>query len=137
MKLVQIAKRRWEVLAVVDHRGECQVLDFLDRLSSNYEAARTAMLGLLEDRLPRDGPPKENIQLCKPLGGGLFELRRQSKGRKLRVLFFYDDGFRIVCTNAFTKAEKTPQTELALARVRREQYLAAKFRQELQILKEI
>jgi hypothetical protein len=33
--------------------------------------------------------------------------------------------------------EKTPQEELALARLRREQYLAAKFRRELQILEEI
>jgi phage-related protein len=137
MKLVRIAKGRWEVLAVVDHRGRCQVLDFLDQLGATYEAAKTAMLGLLQDRLPRSGPPKENSDLCKPLGSGLFELRKQPKGRKLRVIFFYDDGFRIVCTNAFTKAEKTPQEELASARLRREQYLEAKFRRELQILEEI
>jgi len=30
MKLVRIALDMWEVLAVMDQRGRCQVLDFLD-----------------------------------------------------------------------------------------------------------
>ena len=29
MKLVRIARDQWDVLAVMDHRGHCQVLEFL------------------------------------------------------------------------------------------------------------
>jgi phage-related protein len=134
MKLVRIAREQWDVLAVMDHRGDCQVLDFLEGLAPNYEAAKRAMLILLEEVIPRNGPPRHNIQLSRPLGRGLFELRRQPKGRKLRVVFFYDSGFRIVCTSAFTKAETTPQTEIDAARFLVRRYLEARFRNELIIL---
>lgn len=133
MRLVRIGRGAWEVLAVVDQRGGCQVLDFLAQLDSNYDAARRAMLLFLRFRLPEEGPPVNNVQLCKPLGDGLFELRRQPKGKKLRVVFFYDEGYRIVCTNAFCKAETTPRTELTLAKVLRRRYLLSKCRRELSI----
>jgi hypothetical protein len=68
MALVRIGRGAWEVLAVLDHRGECQVLDFLAQLAPNYEAARRAMLRFLRFRLPQKGPPVSNVQLCKPLG---------------------------------------------------------------------
>ena len=136
MKLARIGWGVWEVLAVVDPRGRCQVLDFLDQLGPNYAAARRLMLVFLQSRLPEDGPPVSNVQLCKPLGDGLFELRRQPKGQKLRVVFFYDEGRRIVCTNAFCKAETTPRTELALARSLRKHYLMAKLAREL-IIEEV
>jgi phage-related protein len=134
MKLVRVAREQWDVLAVLDHRGQCQVLDFLEDLAPNYEAAKRAMLLLLEEVIPRSGPPRHNIQLSKPLGRGLFELRRQPKGRKLRVVYFYDSGFRIVCTSAFTKAETTPQSEIDASRFLIQLYLEAKFRNELVIL---
>lgn len=134
MKLVRIARDRWEVLAVVDHRGNCQVLEFLLALAPNYQAAKRAMLYLLQVTLPRSGPPAHNSEISKPLGGGIFELRRQPKGRKLRVVYFYDSNFRIVCTSAFTKAETTPQVEIESARFLVRLYREAKFRNELIIL---
>jgi phage-related protein len=134
MKLVRIAREQWDVLAVVDHRDHCQVLEFLKGLAPNYQAAKEAMLVQLEVILPKNGPPRHNAQLSKSLGKGLFELRRQPKGRKLRVVFFYDSGFRIVCTSAFTKAETTPQTEIDRSRLLIQLYLEAKFRNELIIL---
>ena len=33
MKLVRIARDLWDVLAIVDHRGHCQVLEFLEALA--------------------------------------------------------------------------------------------------------
>jgi phage-related protein len=134
VKLLRLARERWEVLAVVDHRGHCQVLELLEALAPNYEAAKRGMLYLLCDLLPRSGPPTYNSQISKPLGGGIFELRRQPKGRKLRVVFFYDSGFRIVCTSAFTKAETTPQREIESARFLARLYREAKFRNELIVL---
>lgn len=133
MKLVRIARVHWEVLAVLDHRGHCQVLDFLNALAPNYYAARKSMFILLKDVLPMSGPPMHN-EISKSLGGGIFELRRQPKGRKLRVVYFYDSGFRIVCTSAFTKAETTPRIEIESARFLARRYREARFRNELVIL---
>jgi hypothetical protein len=55
MKLVRIAKGRWEVLAVVDHRGRCQVLDFLDQLRSGFRAAQEFLNLFLRVYLPLEG----------------------------------------------------------------------------------
>ena len=134
MKLVRIARDQWDVLAVVDHRGHCQVLEFLEALAPNYEAAKRRMLRLLEVILPETGPPVHNSRISKPLGGGIFELRGQPKGRKLRVVYFYDSNFRIVCTSAFSKAETTPQIEIDSARFLARLYREAKFRNGLIIL---
>ncbi len=134
MKLLRIARDRWEVLAVVDHRGHCQVMDFLEALAPNYQAAKRAMFQLLEVVLPGSGPPVHNSEISKPLGGGIFELRRQPKGRKLRVVYFYDSNFRIVCTSAFSKAETTPQIKIESARFLLRLYREAKLRNELIIL---
>ncbi len=130
MRLVRIAHERWEILAVVDDRGQCQVLDFLT--GSGPSAAQRSMHLFLRLRLPVEGPPR-SVELCKSLGDGIFELRRQPKGPKLRVLFFYDDGYRIVCTNAFLKAERTPRTEVRLARDLKRQYFSAKRLRRLRI----
>lgn len=137
MQLVRVARMHWDVLAVLDGRGRCRVLDYIAGLGANYAAARRALIRVLRIELPQNGPPTHNAQLCKSLGGGIFEIRRQPKGQKLRVLFFYDDGCRIVCTNAFSKAETTPQAEVELARELRDRYLVAKFRRKLEILKEV
>ncbi|HWN44311.1 MAG TPA: type II toxin-antitoxin system RelE/ParE family toxin [Thermoanaerobaculia bacterium] len=133
MKLVRIAQDHWDVLAVMDHRGDCQVLDFLEALAPNYHAAKKSMFVLLRSVLPKSGPPKHN-EISKSLGGGIFELRRQPKGRKLRVVYFYDSGFRIICTSAFTKAETTPQIEIESARFLARRYREARFRNELVIV---
>jgi phage-related protein len=130
MRLVRIAREQWDVLAVVDDRGRCQVLDFL--MGSGQSAAQRFMLMFLRLRLPAEGP-SHSAALCKSLGSGMFELRRQPKGPKLRVLFFYDDGYRIVCTNAFCKAERTPKGEVKLARDLRRQYFSAKLLRRLRI----
>lgn len=134
MKLVRIARDLWDVLAVVDHRGHCQVLEFLDALPANYEAAKRGMFNLLRVQLPEHGPPAQSPAISKPLGKGIFELRRQPKGRKLRVVYFYDSGCRIIRTSAFTKAETTPQVEIESARFLARLYREAKFRNELTIL---
>jgi len=72
VRLVRIGWAAWEVLAILDSRGHCQVLDFLERLGAGYAVARSVMLVFLQVRLPQDGPPVNNALLCKPLGDGLF-----------------------------------------------------------------
>ena len=88
MKLVRIGWESWEVLAVCDPRGRCQVLDFLLGFKESSPAAARGMLALLRRELPAEGPPKGE-PLCKSLGNGIYELRKQPKGKKLRVVWFY------------------------------------------------
>lgn len=130
MTLIRIAREQWDVLAVKDERGHCQVIDFLT--GPGKDKARRILLLFLQVRLPVEGPPHSSV-LCKSLGNGIFELRRQPRGPKLRIFFFYDDGCRIVCTNAFIKAERTPRSEIELARDLKQQYFRAKLLRRLRI----
>jgi hypothetical protein len=57
MKLVRIARGTWDVLAVLDDRGRCPVLDFIAALGANYMAAKRGLLRVLRVELPQDGPP--------------------------------------------------------------------------------
>ena len=133
MKLVRIAKLRWEVLAVCDSRGLCQVVDFLAGLQgTTYQIAAAEVLELLQNRIPKAGPPRAE-PLCKSLGNGLFEFRRQPKGKKLRVIWFYGGGAVIVCAVGFTKAERTPRTQIERARALQKAYLEDKRDEKLEI----
>jgi|SRR6185295_7384973 len=133
MKLLRIARRNWDVLAVCDRRGDCQVLSFLEELRGPEEVAAESMLWLLQEAVPIYGPPKGE-PLCKSLGAGVYELRKQPKGKKLRVLWFYGGTAVIVCTAAFKKAERTPRVQLDQARFLRKQYWIARSRGEIDIV---
>jgi phage-related protein len=132
MRFVRIGWESWEVLAICDGRGRCQVLDFLLEFRESSPAATRSMLALLRHDLPASGPPKGE-PLCKPLGHGIYELRKQPKGKKLRVVWFYGAGPVIVCTYAFAKAERTPQVRIEQSRLLRGQYLSALTRREIEI----
>jgi hypothetical protein len=134
IRLVRIARKRWEVLAICDHRGACQVLEFLEDLRGSYQAAGELMLLFLTELIPENGPPKGE-PLCKSLGDGLFELRRQPKGKKLRVVWFYGGGMVIVCVAAFTKAERTPRTEILRAKALQREYWEARRHGRLKIVR--
>ena len=132
MKLVRIAKGRWEVLAEVDSEGRCQVLDLLDRPGEGLRAARDFLNLFLRVYLPLEGPPGGGVRPCKPLGEGLFELRRRPGEPALRVSLF-DDGDRIVCTNAFAKGKAGDKAEVRSARSSRERYYEARSARGLHI----
>jgi hypothetical protein len=125
VKLARIAQAQWDVLAIVDPRGYCQIIDFLDSLEAPYQAAKDSMIHLLTEHLPIHGPPKGEPH-CKPLGFGL--------GKKLRILWFYGKGRVVVCSTAFVKAETTPRIEIERSRLIARQYSAAAERGEIEIL---
>jgi len=132
MRLLRIARLEWDVLAVCDQRGDCQVLSFLEELTGLEGQAAADMLTMLRRTVARFGPQMRE-PLCKALGEGIFEFRRQPKGKKLRVLWFYGGTAVIVCTAAFKKAERTPRIQLDRARFLRKQYWLARSRGELEI----
>lgn len=58
------------------------------------------------------------MPVCRPLGDGLYEVRSSlSQNRIARVLFYVDARGRMVLLHGFIKkTQKTPQTDLDLAR---------------------
>ncbi len=135
MRLLRLAKGRWEVLAVLDGRGRCPVLDFLGELNGDLRPTRELLNVSLRVYMPLEGPPTAGASLCKPLEDGLFELRRQPDGPKPRVLFFQDGTQRIVCTHAFSKPDAS-RSQVDHARGLRQQYFATKLREEIEVIEE-
>jgi len=67
-------------------------------------------------------PIKEN--LSKHLEAGIFELRISLPNKITRILYFYQQGAKIVITHGFIKkSQKTPQKEIQKAIKLRELYL--------------
>ncbi len=65
--------------------------------------------------------------LSKPLGDGIFECRTKGEDRIARVLYFFDEGKIIIATNGFVKkTQKTPKSEIDLAKARRKIYFERK-----------
>jgi phage-related protein len=59
------------------------------------------------------------MPLCRPLGGGLWEVRSTLPSRRIaRVLFFVDDGRIGVVHGFIKKTQKTPEGDLEIARKR-------------------
>jgi len=63
------------------------------------------------------------MPLCRPLSGGLWEVRSDlPSGRIARVLFCFTGG-RILALHGFIKkTQKTPQSDLELARKRKREF---------------
>ena len=99
------------MLVVADRNWTSELLTVLHTPSETNLGAR--MLALLREYVPANGPPR-NKEISKDLGEGRFEFRRQPrKGAALQVLYFFDKGQIIVCSNAFwKKTDKTPASEL-------------------------
>jgi phage-related protein len=62
------------------------------------------------------------MPLCRPLGGGLWELRSSlSSNRIARVIFCAAQGKMVLLHGFIKKTQKTPQSELDLARTRQKE----------------
>lgn len=99
--------------------GEQPALNFLNALDVKM---RTKMLHTIEF-LQEYGPELREPH-SKPLGDGLFELRAQVGSDISRVVYFFFVGRRAILTNGFIKkTQKTPKSEIALAKKYRDDYL--------------
>ena len=59
------------------------------------------------------------MKLCRPLGGGLWEVRSSLPSRRIARVLFFADGGRIGVVHGFIKkTQKTPEDDLELARKR-------------------
>ena len=134
MKLVRLASGRWTVLVME------QVVTVLTDLGS-AKGPKIAMLSLLRESVPMEGPQEGNRNVCitfKPGSLKLSEFRKGSyPGTKVRVIWFYGDepkNREIVCARAFAKnTQETPPAEIPAATALRREYLAAKSKGLLEI----
>ncbi|MFV3129281.1 type II toxin-antitoxin system RelE/ParE family toxin [Niveispirillum sp. KHB5.9] len=55
---------------------------------------------------------------CRPMGGGIFEVRTHLRNRIVRILFCVHEGRMVLLHGFIKKTEKTPQADLDLAKDR-------------------
>ena len=99
--------------------GKETVAEFLDSLDSKMNAKLIGLMELLEEKGTELREP-----YSAPLGDGIFELRCKLGSNITRTLYFFFVGKRVVVTNGFVKkTQKTPPTEIKLAKDRRKDWI--------------
>ena len=74
-----------------------------------------------------DSGPGLREPYSKPLDDGIFEIRTKFGSDITRVLYFFVVGKKVILTNGFIKkTQKTPASEITLAKQYRADYLARK-----------
>ena len=101
-----------------EENGNKPVGDFIRSLDMKMKAKVVANLHLLEEfgSLARE-------PLSKELDDGIFEIRTIEGNNIVRILYFFDYDRIIIATNGFVKKrQKTPKSEIDLAKRRRLAY---------------
>ena len=102
----------FSIYAVTGVRAE------IDDMTEQHQKQIAAIL----DHVARYGPPKHNIEKCRPLGSDLFEL----KTKDVRLPFIYQTGRVVIVTSVFVKkSKKTPRRFLTEARSRQHHIIEA------------
>ena len=98
--------------------GTKPVGDFIRSLEVKMKAKVVANMHLLEEYGNMAREP-----LSKELEDGIFELRTIENNNIVRILYFFDKDRIIIATNGFVKKkQKTPRSEIDLAKRRRSDY---------------
>jgi len=95
------------------------VLDFIRELSAEEKKVVGEDLKAVQIGFPMGLP------LCRPLGGGLYEIRSTLPSkREFRLIFYFDRPRRclLVLHALIKKSAKLPKADLALAMRRREEF---------------
>jgi phage-related protein len=131
VKLREVIRDRWRILAVCSERGDCQLEEVLGSFRDPIGPEAVKMMALLS-WTSRHGTPR-NKEKSNPIGDEIFEFKAGS----LRVLYFYDADQLIICSHGFVKkTRKCPPGEKAAAAARRREYFEAQRNGELVIADE-
>jgi hypothetical protein len=122
----EVATHRYSVYAVCGFplEMECEVEIFLHQYWHAYPKAMRALNTALRHWTPQYGPPYEVEERAKRLRDDICEFRAVEKRRKkLPRILFFEDGMRVICTNAFLKEDSSPDHEIDRAiGIRREYF---------------
>lgn len=92
--------------------GKCPVAEFIQSLDPKMQAKTLRTIDLLETNGTELRAP-----YSMSIGDGIFELRIKQGSDITRVLYFFFVGGKAVLTNGFVKkTQKTPVTEIVLAK---------------------
>lgn len=123
MRLRVISEAAWKIVAVVDDRGDCEVLDALDELASHKKTSATASgFRAWWEHIPPEGPRQlpDSVYHCVDAENEIWEF---IKGRH-RILCFQTAGRIVVCSHVMLKAsQKTPAKEKKRAIALRTEFL--------------
>ncbi len=98
--------------------GRRPAKEFVDSQDEKMGAKITFYMDYLKER-----GPLVRMPYSRAMGKGLFELRIISGNNIARILYFFCKGNKIILTNGFIKkTQKTPASELELARKYKEDY---------------
>lgn len=99
--------------------GNCPAEDFILSQNNKMQAKIFKNLELLEIRGNELREP-----FSKHIDDGIFELRSKVSSDITRILYFFVIGQKIILTNGFVKkTQKTPKSEIELAKKYRNDYL--------------
>ena len=113
---------RFKTVFYKDEKGNKPLGEFIKSLRPSLRAKVVGDLHLLEEFGNYAREP-----LSKHLDDGIFELRTEESGDIVRILYFFDEGRIILCTNGCVKKQRpTPKREIELAKKRRAQHYARK-----------
>ena len=99
--------------------GKCPVIDFMNSLPKKMREKIFKSIDILRIKGNSLREP-----YSKSLDDGIFELRCKVGSDITRTLYFFYIDKKIVMTNGFTKkTQRTPRSELDLAKARREDYI--------------
>jgi phage-related protein len=100
------------------------------RTAGGAEPVRDWLLDLAKGDRTRIGEDIRTVEfgwpigmpVCRPLGGGLYEVRTSLKDRIARTIFAVDGGDMVLLHGFIKKAQATPKPDLDLARERWNRY---------------
>lgn len=98
--------------------GTEPALDFIKSLDIKMRAKLEKSIALLQQ-----AGPELRLPYSEHLDDGIFEVRAKQGTNITRVLYFFFIGKKIILTNGFVKkTQKTPKSQLALAKKYRDEY---------------
>ena len=109
----------FEIIFYETADGKCPVTDFIDSLPKKMRQKIFSSIDILRIKGNSLREP-----YSKSLEDGIFELRCKVGSDITRTLYFFYIGKKIVMTNGFIKkTQRTPKSEIDLAKARREDYI--------------
>lgn len=109
---------KYEIEFYSKENGEEPAKQFILGMPPKMQAKILKILDILEVNGPQTRLPYSEF-----LDDGIFEIRAKQGSNITRVLYFYYIGSKIILTNGFVKkSQKTPRSELELAKRYRQDY---------------